>query len=656
MLLRLVQLLMKLGPPGGAALAWLPALVVAVPATWLSTHGGRGEKFGVVALEVGGFIALASLSFLSVWVWHRWIRAGAVWNFATLFCMLLVLSWLRLSDDLSAASERLAGDALPSLVLTLFVVGGAALVTVLGVASRFSSRTRFWPAVPCLGLSIVLVNAWMLEADYPGVHLFAVLASVVVVGAFLFSFSSAARLRSPRASSRRGQAAPVVAGAIGVIAMALVAKAPASTRSAWLQASMPPIHVLTGGLSVLAESDTSSAGVLDQWYTKQDSNGQRAPIELSAAPKVPVVVLITIDALRADVAHGEHDVNLPTLTRLRNEAIVFSQARAAATLTKVSVAATFMSKYFSEQYWAKSRKGYVTPQEDPSPRFTDLLRAAGLRTVSFRTIGWLRNGNGHVRGFDEDTFVKKPAGRGGGYTPSGPAVDAIVKRLDQVREEPLFLHTHLTDPHAPYTIGGRRGDAFERYLGEVVHVDQQLSRLLRFIEQSPLATRTVLILTADHGEAFGEHGAKTHGTTLYDEELRVPLFVRIPGVRHRRIDRLVSTIDIAPTVLDLFAQPTPHSYTGRSLLGCIVDDGCNEGRPVAAEGRLRQALVFPDQLKIIYDTRSRHTELYDLAADPGERENIVDRDPTSGRALARLKSFFRAHRLAKEGYSAPYIR
>jgi arylsulfatase A-like enzyme len=282
------------------------------------------------------------------------------------------------------------------------------------------------------------------------------------------------------------------------------------------------------------------------------------------------------------------------------------------------------------------------------------LSEAGVRTLNVNAVGWLRNEVGIVRGFQtEKRVLSKKHGR---YTPSKPAIDYLVRRLKTVDEHPRFIHTHLIDAHAPYTLGGTKGSPFDRYLRELELVDRGLSRLLATIERRHLEARTFVILLADHGEAFGEHGANTHGTNLYDEALHVPLMIHGPGIEPRKIEDLVSTMDVGPTILDLFGLPIPRYFMGQSLAGYMMGENPRLSRPVLAEARLMRTLVMPNGLKVIYDTRTKQVELYHLGRDPKELEDLSDDEELLAEPLALLHAFFEVHGYDQNGYTPPFVR
>lgn len=169
-------------------------------------------------------------------------------------------------------------------------------------------------------------------------------------------------------------------------------------------------------------------------------------------------------------------------------------------------------------------------------------------------------------------------------------------------------------------------------------------------------SRTLLIVSADHGEAFGEHDSRAHGTTLYDEVLRVPLLFAFPGATPRRVDEQVTLLDVGPTVLDVFGLPTPGYMMGQSLAPFLRGESPVLTRPILAENRLVQAWITRDGKNLIWDTQSGRKELYDLEADPTELDNLADDAAALAQPLADPRAFVETHRLRKDGYRTPYVR
>jgi arylsulfatase A-like enzyme len=181
--------------------------------------------------------------------------------------------------------------------------------------------------------------------------------------------------------------------------------------------------------------------------------------------------------------------------------------------------------------------------------------------------------------------------------------------------------------------------------------------LVDFVEASDFAERTVIIVTSDHGEAFGEHGMWRHGFELWEALVRVPLIVHVPGVAARREQTPRGAIDVAPTLLSLFGVPLPageQRLSGQSLLADIVMPAGHvpEPRPVFIDmpagpyNEERQALI-QDEIKLIVSS-GRTIGLYDLARDPGESVDLTKDAELLTRSRERLATFQAQLRLIRE--------
>jgi len=386
----------------------------------------------------------------------------------------------------------------------------------------------------------------------------------------------------------------------------------------------------------------------------------RAPAVPPTAPALlppdAIVVLLTIDALRADVvASTANDARFPTLARLKREGVYFTRASAPGPQTEVSFATVLSGRYYSELLWKDYGSGWlrhVHPAGDRSLRFPELLADHGVTTVNYAGFAFLAAPFGVARGFREETF----AGEGKSVAPGSRLVDLVTDRLKHAGRGPMFLWSHLLDAHDPY-IPGKEGDSdYERYLASVAVEDALLGRVLGALERD-FGRRWALFVGADHGEAFGEHGGFEHGKTLYEEILHVPLIAVSPLFPARKVDARVGLVDLGPTLLDLFGVPTPATFEGQSLVPFLAGGSVVRTRPLIAEGRLRRALTQPDGLKVIDDPRRKVVEVYDLTTDPGETTNLFDAEPErSDAALAELRAFFAVHTRHDGGYEPPYKR
>jgi arylsulfatase A-like enzyme len=376
------------------------------------------------------------------------------------------------------------------------------------------------------------------------------------------------------------------------------------------------------------------------------------------APERPIVILVTVDALRADVlADPAREEQLPNLSALRRAGVDFRQMRSTSPGTNASISSLFASKFFSQLHWSVKPKTVMKrecPHLDDSLRFPDVLASGGVTTVNLFTMPGFDDDFGLARGFDEE--IRLGAGRQ--KASADEMAERAVARIRQAGQGPLFLWMHLPDAHAPYDLGGKKGSAFERYVREVALVDAALGKMRKAMDELGVADRTVWMISADHGEAFGEHGQRYHATTVYEELLRVPLIVVVPGVKPRVVTEPVSLLDIGPTVLDLLGHPTPGAMMGESLVPWLRGENPRLDRPIVAESsRGLQAMVFPDGIKIILDRYKGTVEVYDLARDPRELDNLADEGGTVvEQHIDVARAYFRVHEHRRPGYVTPSIR
>ena len=348
------------------------------------------------------------------------------------------------------------------------------------------------------------------------------------------------------------------------------------------------------------------------------------------------IVLVTIDTWRADAAGfaGNAAVKTPFLDGLANRGVVFTNAHAHNVVTLPSHAniLTGLNPY---QHGVRENAGYVL--DESVETVAERLRAAGYATGAFVGAFPLDARFNLDQGFDvyDDNYGKGRASsdfvlqeRG-----AGAVLEAAAAWWRGAAGRKRFLWVHLYDPHAPYTppepfAGQYRG---QPYLGEVAAVDDALARHL-----GPLLDgQTTVIVTADHGEALGDHGELTHGLFTYEATLKVPLLVVAPGLAARRESAYARHIDIAPTILQRAAVTA--ALPGQSLLQPLqsadtyfeaLSASLNRGwAPLT--GIIRGDLKFID-LPL--------SELYDLRGDPAEAKNLYAerrRDSTAARAELR---------------------
>jgi hypothetical protein len=610
-------------------------------------------------------IGLASAAVVALWSRlrlrpRRKPRAAALLDLAALTAAALVLGFLTLDDDLGNLADRLvqsgAGAAVGRAVLPALIVVTALVVPAAGALGRLVARPWLrWVGV-LLAIGVGAANEVILQNDYRTIHLYLAWAAAVLGGSAVATLPLPQRLLSSRART------------VQLVAQALCASVAAYTLVVWPGARViRELHKVSGAVlaPLLSAAHQARASSFDErllpaesrpWFRDRAGEPDVPPTAPPSAVANRIILMLFIDSFRADVlASPANAAVLPNIFDLEKRAVDFTVARSPGSGTVYSFTQLFADRYFSQMYWSPMVAGGGTwPHADTSPRFPELLEKAGIPTYTSASIEWMINDYGVIRGFSEQRIHPFK-------TPRLPVRDAdaliddTIARLDRQGDKPLFLFLHFMEAHHPYDRAGKNGSEQSRYLREIGLIDKQLGRLRAAIAQKGLAPRTMTILTADHGEAFGEHHTTVHGSTLYEELLRVPLLIEAPDLTPRRVAEPVTLMDLGPTILDLLGQPTPGTYMGQSLVPLLRGGATPLTRPIVSETRLIRSLVFPDGVKAITDQRKRTIELYDLRRDPGELTDLFNEESeASDDHVGALDLFFRAHILKRKGYVPPY--
>jgi len=368
---------------------------------------------------------------------------------------------------------------------------------------------------------------------------------------------------------------------------------------------------------------------------------------LAPARGRPNVLLVTVDTLRADHlgCYGDAAAMTPVMDALAARGTRFATAVAHVPLTTPSHA-SILTGLTPLRHGLRDNGGFALAAGTPT--LAGLLKGAGYRTAAFVSGFPLDRRFGLDAGFEtyDDHLPHGDDPRRAAYVERGAdaTTDAALRwlsSLDRSQDAPFFAWVHYFDPHAPYEppepYRGRFGS--HPYDGEIAFVDAQLGRLLEWIDHEHLTGRTLVLVTADHGESLGEHGEDTHGVFVYDSTLRVPWLMAGPGVPPGRVAATVARgIDVAPTLLDLAAQRVPDSLEGRSLrtagLGVLPD------APAYVESEFAHLQLGWAPLhgwrtadhKLIDAPRP---ELYALAVDPGETVNRAGSETETAERLRR---------------------
>ena len=378
---------------------------------------------------------------------------------------------------------------------------------------------------------------------------------------------------------------------------------------------------------------------------------RRAPAAVRREPGLNVL-LISIDTLRADAlgAYGRAGAETPWIDRLAQGGVRFERAHAHNVVTLPSHA-NLLSGQYPLVHGVRDNSGFRFPEGRPT--LATLLKARGYRTAAFVSSFALDSRFGLDRGFDlyDDrlggaetrTSFLMPERRG------TETVEAAARWIAAQDGGPVFCFLHLNEPHFPYQPPEPFASRFPRepYAGEVAAADAALEPLLKPILEAGKGGRTLVVMTADHGESLGEHGEQTHAIFAYEATLRVPLILYAPRLFGSAVVRTpVRHVDVAPTVLDLLGLPPPPEVPGRSLLPLIAG-----GSPTPAASYFEALSSSLNQgwapLRGVIDGELKYVdlplpELYDMAADPAETRNLAAARPGDIERLRALLSRLRS--------------
>jgi arylsulfatase A-like enzyme/Tfp pilus assembly protein PilF len=362
----------------------------------------------------------------------------------------------------------------------------------------------------------------------------------------------------------------------------------------------------------------------------------------------PNILLVTIDTLRADHlgCYGRREAATPALDALAARGVRFETAVSHVPLTGPSHASILTGRT-PLGHGFRDNGGYVLPAEARTA--AEGFRDAGYRTAAFVSGFPLDRRFGFDRGFElYDDHL--PRGNDRRRTPyverfADATTDAALRWLGAPAAgraaAPWFVWVHYYDPHAPYEPPGELAERFRAspYDGEIAFVDRQIARLLGALEEKREAGRTVVLVTADHGESLGEHGEKTHGLFVYDSTLRVPWLMAGPDIQRGRVASTVARgIDVLPTLAD-YAGLTLAGMEGRSLRpavnGRTMDDAPAYAESLYPEREFGWASLHAWRTARYKLIEAPRPELYDLVDDAGETRNRVAEDAAQADALGQ---------------------
>jgi arylsulfatase A-like enzyme len=375
------------------------------------------------------------------------------------------------------------------------------------------------------------------------------------------------------------------------------------------------------------------------------------------------VLLVTLDTTRRDALgfHGAAPSPTPHLDALAAESLVFEDAYSVAPLT-LPAHASILTGLYPARHGVRSNAIFRLPGE--ARTLTEVLAERGYATSAAVASYVLDAGFGLDQGFQSyDAPSHRDASRlyQVADRPADEMVDLAIERIGAL-SEPFFSWLHCFDPHYPYRDHGKvpaaelpadpRARDRVRYRGEIAFLDAQLGRLFAFLDAAEFERPLLLVVTSDHGESLFDGVEPTHGNFVYDPTMRVPLLLRVPGMKGRRIAGTASLIDVAPTVLGLLGLGDSLAAADGVDHASLLRSDATElpPRTIALEsyylwlshGWAPYEGIVDGSFKYLH---SRRDELYDRSTDPAEAVDLLARNdpaPVPPELAAELERVFAA--------------
>ena len=633
-----------------------------------------GSVWAVVGLELAVALTFARRELASIWE----VQFGVLWLLPTLLTVSALvaalgalLAWFIEQSEIRAVRALLGAFGFAAGAVLGFGVGGGRHLATLGQRGGFAmivgalvgatvwaaapplarlQRERPWWCVGSIGLGVFvaeLANRLILVRLYPAFHL-----GLAVLALLALPLAGEALHRALTPSRELGAgSAKANLFVLGAWLLAALLVLPSAQRLARFDNFRFVVseHAPLGSRAVELATLVVPVAPEDEVRCDSLSPSERAAHggcqSLSSEQTGRTLdlrqrdfLLISVDALRADHLgnYGYPRPTTPHIDELAQNAVVFEHAYAPTPHTSYSVTSLMTGKYM--------RPLLLQDIARDSDTWAGLLRTYGYRTAAFYPPAVFFIDPDRFQSF-RDTFLGFEY-RWVEFAEGPRRVQQLQSYLDTAPDDKrLFSWVHLFAPHEPYenhpefSFGDRDLD---RYDSEVRFADETVGALVRaFRARRP---NSVVILTADHGEEFGEHGGHYHGTSVYEEQVRVPLLISAPDrLAARRIAEPVQTIDLLPTLLTALDIPKPPRMRGRDL-GPLLAGKREAGPGLVLAETDEQTLLGEGSLRLVCARKLGACKLFDLSRDPLEQRDISASSPKEFAEMrARLKEYGASH-------------
>jgi len=368
-------------------------------------------------------------------------------------------------------------------------------------------------------------------------------------------------------------------------------------------------------------------------HTQESPRFERAP-----------VVLISVDTLRSDrlPMYGYTKIETPALDALRRDAILFERAYSHIPLTLPAHISLFTGLE-PGRHGVLDNAGY---RLDPAvPCLAELLKKAGYATGGAISAVVLSSQSGIARGFDfwdERVEAKRRSSMlEFVQRPGKETADLLLGWIRREASHPLFAFLHVYEPHAPYEAAEPYRSRYpDPYDGEVAYSDAIVGGFLAELKRIGLYEKAMIFFLSDHGEGLGDHGEMQHGIFLYRESIQIPLLIKLPGsaLAGTSVKTPVQISDVFPTIGEALAVPGFPERPGTTSLIGLASGGPAPERRIFAENYSPRIRLGWSELRSLISSRHQYIEaptpeLYDLAADPAEKQNLAARKPPELRSM-----------------------
>ena len=550
------------------------------------------------------------------------------------------------------------GRHFQQLAVRVGAIAAVVACTAVIVWWLFPSVARVWRmsmrgvSVSCAvaAVAVQFANHVILPRLYPAFH---IALSCTYVALVVIAAQPFADLLTRRAAEIASIAVFVVAAAVSPLSLRVMASWD-NVRMLYI-ANAPTLSHAVRIAAVLqakknspelqfADSDMEPSLVLGAAFDDVSSAAHR-PVPSWLDWRDRDLLLVTVDALRADHlgTYGYSRRTTPQIDAIAAMGVVFEHAYTSMPHTSYAVTSLQTGKHI--------RPLLMQGVGQDSDTIAALLRTIGYRTAAFYPPS--------LFAVDEDKFGWASASgfdfeyRKVEYMSASLLCDRAMAYLGALpRGRRVFIWTHFFEPHEPYVahdgydFGSR---AVDRYDGEIAVADVSIGALVRgVLERRP---DTVVVITADHGEAFGDHGAYYHGTTVYEEQVRVPLIVVARGLGASRVQAPVQLVDVMPTVLRAMGIPSRPRVRGIDIGAWMVGKGAGDGFAFAETHD--QAMLADGKWRLVCERKIDACSLFDLADDPGQNHDVSAVVPDRFTAMKkRLRSLDSSHGVYEKRGSA----